>query len=388
MKNKKTWVILIYVLFLVTLSVIFATILLNNNSYLFNIDNYFNTELKLISNIDKEWKILVDINRELNLNWSWYIDNISCPSWTTISMSWTTNTNTIWSVLTNSWLIYCLSTYDSKPLKLFFNTWITDFINAEYDGFTVSVTAWLWDATFSDSDNTLIDFSSYNYSIWDLYDDNLNSDNYMVTSTWNTSTWTYYLDSFQDDDVLWRKNIFWYVDFEDWFKEVFWNTTKSLDIIEKNTNNNDSLNIKIWEVNNWVLYFDVDKDYDIQLFIFDKVKYDNTNELVLLSMFKKTSSLSWTGYLEKDLTLAPIIDPSTTYSFNFQNNLYAIFLKSITEDTLLYKINGLERTSLKWIYITPIDDSDSNIIKYLWNDIIIDEKWMFIAKEVEKIYKK
>jgi len=80
MKKHKKAIVLIYVLFLVTLSVLFATILLNNNAYLFNITNYFETNSKLYSNIDSDAKISIDINSELNSNGSGFVDIISCPS--------------------------------------------------------------------------------------------------------------------------------------------------------------------------------------------------------------------------------------------------------------------------------------------------------------------
>ncbi|MBT3728810.1 hypothetical protein HOF65_00285 [bacterium] len=68
MKKNKKAIVLIYVLFLVTLTVIFSTIVLNNNSFLFNITHYFDYDSKLYSNIDSDSKILVDINREVNNN--------------------------------------------------------------------------------------------------------------------------------------------------------------------------------------------------------------------------------------------------------------------------------------------------------------------------------
>jgi hypothetical protein len=70
MNKQKKAVVLIYVLFLTTLSIIFATILVNNNSYLFNITEYFDIDSKLYSNIKSDGKILVDINREANSNGS------------------------------------------------------------------------------------------------------------------------------------------------------------------------------------------------------------------------------------------------------------------------------------------------------------------------------
>jgi hypothetical protein len=342
----------------------------------------------LYSNIKSDGKILVDINREANSNGSWFIDNISCPSWTSISMSWTTNIWFIWSILVNSGSIYCEWFYQANSLKIYFNAWFTDFVQADYNGSVVWLTAGIWNSTFSDSDNTLIDFSSYTISTPDFYDDDFNSDNYMVTSTWNTSTWTYYLNSFQDDDVLWRKTLFWYVSPDFWFKKVFWNTDKISKIINQNTNNNDSLNVKIWDVNAWILYFDIDKPSEIKTVIFDKNIYNQTNELISLWVLNWTL-WAWIWYLQNNAWVLSLSNTITwnEYNFDFINNDYAIFLKSTGTWTLLYKIIW-ETLSWSWIYITSIDDSDNNIVKYLWNEILISDTGVFIAKETEMIYKK
>ncbi|MBT3729001.1 hypothetical protein HOG27_02815 [bacterium] len=53
-KNIKKAIIVVYVLFLVTLSLIFAVIILNNNSYLFNITEYNDIDSELYLNMDKD----------------------------------------------------------------------------------------------------------------------------------------------------------------------------------------------------------------------------------------------------------------------------------------------------------------------------------------------
>lgn len=391
MHNQKAnkWIILIYVLFLVTLSIVFSTILLNNNAFLFNISKFFDVDSMLYSNINKDWKILVDINRNLNLNWSWFIDNISCPElpWG-VTMSWTYNSGSISTYLVNSWSIYCEWDYLWDSVKLYFNTWYTDIIEAEYSWSLVSLSWWIWTTTFWDLDNTLIDISLDTYIIGDNIDDDFNSDNYIVTSTWNTSTGIYYPDNFQDDDVLWRKTLYWYSEFENWFKKVFWNTYRILKIIDDNLNNNDNLNIKIWQVWSWVLYFDIDKPSEIKLVQFDEIAYFETNELIVLTTLVWNLS-SWVWYLQNNSWILSLSETLTwnEFQFNFLNNDYAIFLKNTWTWALLYKISW-ETTSWTGIYITPIDDSDDNIIRYLWNEILIDEKWRYISKETELIYEK
>ena len=388
MKNKKNAIVLIYVLFLVTISVIFASVILNNNAFLFNITSFFETDTKLHSNINSDSQISIDINSEVNNNGSGFIDNISCPWGANIIMSWSVNKSFVWTSLVNSGSILCEWTYQSNPLEIYFNTGYTDLVEANYNGYTVSLSSWLWDSIFGDSDNTLIDFSAYNYLVADWYDDDFNSDNYMITSTWNTSTWTYYLNNFEDDDNQARKQFFGYVNLDFWYKKVFWNTSKVLKSIENNINNNDSLNEKIGDVSNWFLHFDIDKDSDIRLVKFNSVVYDDTNELISLE------SLTWAlnasiWYLQNNAWILSLSWGITwnEYSFDFINNDYAIFLKSVWTGTLLYNITWETNTGTG-IYINPIDDSVPNIVKYIWNEIIIDDLWRFISKELDLIYKK
>ncbi len=383
MKNTKKAVVLIYVLFLVMISVIFATILLNNNSYLFNINDYYEYESKLFSNIDNDSKISIDLNKQMNSNWDWFIDNISCPS-TNVSMSWGINNDDIWTILIYSWVVYCEWNYFWNSLKIYFNTWFTDFDKAEYLWNIITLSWWLWLSSFWDSDNTFIDFSSYDYFIPDWFDDNFNSDNYLVTSTWNI----YYPNFWQDDDVLARKTFYWFVSPYDWFKKVFWNTDKTIEIIDQNINNNDTLNIKIWDVVSWYLHFDVDNDFAIKLIKFDKTIYNNTKELSAVEIYS-WELLSSTWYLQNNSWILSLSWWITwnEYNFDFSNNYYAIFLKSVWEVSLVYNITWKTNTG-SWIYINPIDDSAEDIIKYIWNEIIIDNNWRYISKEIELFFEK
>lgn len=389
MKNIKKGVVLIYVLFLVTLAVVFSTVLLSNNNYLFNITEHFDIESKLYSNINSDWKILVDITKRYNNNGNWFIDNVSCPEIGTVSMSWTTLKELIWTNLVFSWSqVYCEWIYNWNNLKLYFNEWFTDIPVADYNWSLVWITNWVWNNSFWDIDSTYIDFSGSSYLSWDWIDDDFNSDNYKVTSTWNILSWIYYPLDFVDDDNLGRKVLFGLVSPNFWYKKVFWNTSKVLKIIDKNTNNDDLFNIKLWDVTSGVLNFDIDNNSYVKILRFDKNSYDNTNELILLE------TLTWSlsagiGYLQNNLWVLSLSVGITwnEHIFDFKNNNYAVFLKANSEKSLLYKIKW-ETTVWTWIYITPIDDSWELIIKYQWWEILLNSFWEIVAKENEIFYKK
>ena len=391
MIQQKKAVVLIYVLFLVSVAIVFATILLNNNAFLFNITKFFDIDAKLYSNMHSDGKIMVDINREVNVNGGGFVDNISCPDWVSITMSGSTQIGYIWStlkIINGTSDTYCEGTYNSASLKIYFNSGFTDFVSADYNGSVVSLTNGVWAGPFSDPDNTEIDFSWYTITTPDLYDDNYNSDNYRVNSTWGAGTGTFYPDSYQDDDADARRTLFGYAAPDFWFKKVFWNTPAVTKIIDENTNNDDGLNDKIWDSTTWVLYFDIDKPYEIKVYELDKTKYSDTKELYVLDVLTASGSTWDIWYLEKDGTFAGSINPSTVYTFNFQDSMYAAFLKSTSSGTLLYQITGEDRTSGNDLYITPIDDSNDSIVRYMWNEIIINDDGILLAKESEIVYKK
>jgi len=386
--GSKKATVFVYTILLVFVSMIFASVILSENEFLYNTSKYFKNDYNLYSNIKNDSDILIKINENLNSNWSGFVDNISCPDLTSVTMSWIINTANIWTQIVNSWSIYCSWTYLWNNLKLYFNTWFTDIVSANFSGSTISITSWVWDTAFSDTDSTQIDFSSYNLSTIDLYDDDFNSDNYMITSTWNTSSWTYYPNSFQDDDIDWRKKIIWFVSENDWYKKIFWNSLKYKEIINNNTNNNDNLNIKIWEVTDWYLYLDIDSAAEIKLVEFDNNKFKNYFTLEPIKVYNDTLlTSSW--YLQNNSWSLSLTGTITwdEFNFDFKNWNYVLFLKKSNSWSLVYNIIWVT-SSGTWIYITPINDSYSDFIEYLWNEIIIDSEWSFVSEEKKIIFTK
>jgi len=389
MKKTKEAMVLIYILFLVLLAIIFATVLLNNNAAMFNVTQFFDVDSKLYSNIKTDSKIMIEENRKYNSNWWWFLDDMSCPE--SVTMSWTIVKDTIVTTLQISWdEIYCSWNYYWNNVNIYFNNDFTDITKAKYIWNTVNLNNWLWITNFWDLDTTYINFVWSMYQLWEWIDDNFNSDNYRVTSHWTTGTGVYYPNDYWDDDVFWRQKLTWYVSSTDNYKKVFWNTSKVANIINDNTNNWDDLNVKIWEANSAKLYFDIDKDSEIKLFKFDKAYFDSVNELRMLDVLEWTTTGLSKGYLQENNWVLSLSETITwkEYDFNFVNDNYWIFLKSTaTWSTLLYSINW-ETHLWEDIYITPIDDSDQNIVRYMWNEIIIDNNWNMISKEAEILYQK
>jgi hypothetical protein len=225
------------------------------------------------------------------------------------------------------------------------------------------------------------------YKLWEWIDDNFNSDNYMVTAFWETSSLVYYPDNYQDDDIYVRKTIFWNFSKDSGYKKVFWNTTKTSEIIEENSNNNDNLNLKIWNITSADLFIEIDWEADIQVYVFDKWEFDDFN-LLAINNYNETTSISWSWYLQINYNTLSLNQSKTgnEYKFDFQNNDYAIFLKSSNDEDISYKITAFFLE--KQLYINPIDDSDNDIVKYLWNDLLITTDNNILSKQEIILFEK
>lgn len=384
-KNKRATVI-IYALFLTSLALVMAVLVQNNLTTIFLSWESGDINSKLKNNIVTKINLSIDLDKYLNTTWSWFIDDLKCP--TDIYMSWSTTNWTIsTSTLTYTWgTYYCLwdSLYSWKELKLYFNSESTEYGSGEYDSSFITITSWSWDSAFWDSDSTLIDFS-WNYSASDNIDDNFDSDNYRWNSTWSID----YPDSYSDNDDEARKNIYWYVFDTDGFYNIFWSNTPIKNIIWENTNNTGSLTINMWNTSTWYLFLDLDKDFNIKLAKYSSAYYDSNNKLKPDEFLETNSLSSWSWYIQNNLWVLSLswVITWNEYVFDFINSDYWVFIENSLTWALLYRVFWEEDT-WSWLYINPIDDSWSWTIKILWNDIIIFDDLNHIGKTLEVIKSK
>lgn len=389
--SNNRWSLLIYALVLVTISLTMATVILSSSVRLWLNHEYVNVKNKLSRVISDNARVIFKLARSLNSNGWGFTDIISCP--TNVTMSWTTSTAT-WKGTFSTYLYadgtvtYCLWDYFWESVIVYMDSWNVDFPLAEYKWSLINLsTSWtskIWDTNFSDSENTNIIFSGHNSS--DDIDDNANSDNYTITSTWNTL----YSYNFQDDDALHRKIKFWYVTPGTGFNSIFWSNEETTDYIDNNTNNNDSLNSKIGLSQNWILYLNINKRSDIYVYEFEKQAYSDFWELKILS---KTEWVIDSGewYIQNIwdvLSLSNAELGRTDYVFDFTAKDYAILIQNTTAEVLSYNLKWYDTVIGQDLYIVPIDDSDINLLKYLWNSIIIDDEQILITEEKEVVSSK
>lgn len=379
-KFSNSWSVLLYVLFMLNIAVI-LWLVVSNNSFIYssNLESQAIKE-KLHTNIYNKSEATMKLAKSFNSNWNWFSDNISCPA--NVVMSWSTNSGSISTITLEeeSWEVYCKWTYLSDSFGIFFDKTYSTFVSAYYKTYSVNLSAWVWETTFWDADNTLISFNT-SWLWWiDDIDDDLNSDNYNVMSTWTILTGEYYPWDYQDDDVTHRKKIFWFLEPYSDFYNIFFNNQSIIEFIDDNTNNDDDLNVKLWDVDDWLVILGLEWPLDVKLVKFNKGLYDSESLLSADEIYN-WSSLIWYWYLNL-LSWALSMQENISWNefvFDFKNNYYWIFLKNNSPDYVSFNLSA-ETQTWTWIYINPVQDDGDDIL-YLWSDIIIDKSWEFISDQ-------
>lgn len=381
MQNKKGTV-LIYTLVLVFLSTIMATVIFNIAASLASNSDLQNISSRLSRWVLWKWDLAIKYTKTLNANGSWFVDNIWCPD--NVTMSWTSlRTTWISTTLTSTWdLVYCQGTYNASDFKVYFNSWFTDLIYAEYDDDAVEVASWIWLRDFFDSDGTSINFTASLPLSPDGIDDNFNSDDYLVTSTGTTQ----YPDGFLDDDAKARKNIYGYVNPDGWYTNIFWSNMQTSAYVNNNPNNLDVFHETIWAANSAYMKLDANKSFKIRIYQFDRLEYAETKQLFSTGTLNSDELAWWIWYIQNNSWALSISTTKTwnEYEFDFVQNDYAIFLLTTSTWALLYNISA-ETSTWTGIYINPIDDSGSEVIKVLANDMVIAWAWGFLTEQFEVI---
>lgn len=239
MKHSHTASVLVYTLVLVVISVLMATAILTISSILESNIQIQNIVRTLASNVISKGNLSIKYGQVLNSNGTGFVDVIGCPSSVTMSGA-TQRTVSSTSLIYESGAYYCQGAHSATPFYLYYNTGSTDFSRAQFAGSSVDLIGKIGTTSFTDTDTTNIDFSSY-INTPDGIDDDFNSDNYIGTSTGVVS----YPNGFQDDDADARKTLFGYASSDVGFVNALWDNKKMEQVISDNANNTGSLNYKL-----------------------------------------------------------------------------------------------------------------------------------------------
>ncbi len=341
----------------------------------------------------KVWKIIISKNSRHWIDWSYWswgrIDfkdrwwNIDY--WKRIHLPNMRNKSSYEESMSYNWLIE-----ETRYLELISYSWYMDILEFEIYELLSDGTEeiWEWSRPFYDTDQTFISFNTDGIH-WDGIDDDLNSDNYMVTSKDNL----YFPNGYQDDDVVPRKTVFGSIPAQSPYQHVYWNNHKTLKVIEENTNNNDILNMKMWDVDQAHVFLNTfnteNLDYNIKILEFDRNIYRDNFTLLPLASYEWKNISDYLGYIQlnswdNSLSIAKEIT-TNEFKFDFQSKDYAIFIANNSESLLAYHLESYTPT-WSWIYINPINDSGTGTISVLANHIIIWWEKNFIWENFEVVW--
>lgn len=349
-------------------------------------------------------KIIIKKDRVWSSNYwnNWVIEFIS-PDWSTVSstLSWLRNDSNIevnfsnWHFSTN-WGVSKIRIYSTQSNKYLNISWIEI-----YEWVWVWTEQWSINSNFDDSDDTYLFFDSTWVGGNDLVDDNMNSDNYRSTST--GSIW--YPWDFLDDDITPRTTIFTSIlPNQDEYYNVFWNNHLTNEFVDNNIHNNDNpiRTVKIWEVTDWILKFDMftldgSIEYDLKIIEFDRDAYRERKTLLPVNVYETLDVNQNYWYLQINwdtLSLSPY-KTWNEFSFNFKENDYSIYLTNWADENLAIRINWEEAPS-SWnindtwriIYINPIDDSKESTIETMVNHILVGWEKNYIWENFIMVWNK
>lgn len=339
-KNKGFWVV--YIFFLITITLSFWVVILNKQSYFEKNLEYTQIQDLLSKNILTNSNLTINYNKENNSNTWLYIPFLSCPQ-DVKYYSWTELLSTGKTIFENN---FCSWSLWGEVLNLF-HTWT-------YSNF------WSWKLWVNN-------FTLYwtDTLTWDLVNDKKIS--FLKT------------EIFDDRFVKARLENNWIIIKNTWYQNIFWSNTKIKNFIDSNVNNINPF-LKLSNTQSWVLYFDINDSFSWKIIEFDKDIFNNSNKLIKKNEIN-FSSIWWIiWYLQDDLSFSSsILNPKI---FDFSSKDYAIFLSYNTWslDNIRYKLKIYSNTQT-WVYINPLKDDVENM-QYLWNNIIINN-WQFY----NKIYK-
>lgn len=379
---RKKASVFIYILLLVNISLVMWILVYNNFFIINNNISVWTNIVDFFKAIWDKWDISINVVKKYNINWGWFVDNISCP--TNITMSWATAswTNISTQITYSSWSIFCSWSYNSNNFKILFNSDFSAFEKAYYSYDIVNINevsgSFSWDRAFNDLDSTLLTFTS-DWISWDNYDDNFNSDDYKVFSTGSI----YFPNNFEDDDVIPRKTIFWGINDFNKYYNIFWDNYKTEEFIQNNPNNIDNINIKIWDVENGNIYIDLYNNswstYNLKIIEFDKNSYQNLFTLLPLNVSEWLYLSNYSWYIQTNswsLSLSKNITWNE-YNFDFKNKDYGIFLANNWNSKFIYKITW-KTSTWTWIYLNPVDDSSNISIKAMSTHISQSQDWNYM----------
>lgn len=371
--------VLVYTMVLVVIGVFMATVVLNIAVQLSVEYDLRNIEISIWEIIKTKWDLTIKYAKDVNQTWDGFRDILSCPenitlSWSTIRTTWV---DTELRFIDDTIVCHVNSAHSGNDLDIFFNSDYTDLEFAELWSSQVAINSWSLAWNFPDSDSTNISLANNWYFSPDGIDDNFDSDNNNIFSSWSLNYPDWYLDNDADARLL----QYWYILEWSGFYNIFWSNSKIKKYIWDNSNNLDGINEILWDSSSTYLWIDANMDHAMYLYEIDKDIYDLSSELVVKSLLTWTGQTWWVWYIQNDLSISP--DDSNAYDFDFSSNDYAIFIENTSSWALLYQLRAESWVTWSAVYINPLKDDDATILSHLWSHVFIDDEGKLIWDMLE-----
>lgn len=375
--------ILVYAILLVNFAVILGYILFLKSQTLLENTRYSQMSTKLSKNIEERADSCMDYHISLNQNGSGFIDTRECPM---LSFSGTSSGSTYGESIPtthafdsgNSFCSGASTTYPWQLVRLDYSTDYLTFSGVTFRGAFAELTGTTTQSgTLTDPDASVV---SLTLGWLSGIDANGNSDNYRSSSTGVVE----YPNTYTDDDDLARKVTYGFVRKDGIWRNIFWNTAKTAEVIQNNTNNTGATALLPSQTSSGMLRLDLDSSYQLKILEVNSSLYNSTKEFRIISSVSIASNTGAIGYLQNDLS----VSSGTTNAklFDLKNTSYAIFLSSswAIGEYLKYKYYFANESG-NMIYTVPLDDARPNQMIYYGNDIIVDTEGLYITKEQEFI---
>ena len=338
-----------------------------------------NIEISLFWTITTKSELAMKYARDTNNTGSGFQDSISCP-WSVTMDGLIQPLATFSTTLTYATgSFFCQGIYAWNPVKVIFNTGLTDIGFADYLGFQIPLNSISPSWVFPDPDATTISIAASYPLTPDGIDDDFDSDNY---SAYSTGT-TLYPNGYNDNDDDSRRMTYGYIIENSGYYNVLWSNSKMKQYIQDNVSNNHPSFSKIWNTSSWYLFLDIDSSFRMTLYRINATQYNTTWELVVNEIIAGTWEIASIGYLQKDLSLSPVKTGTGEYAFDFVNNDYALFIENTSSGALLYRLRWENALTGSGIYLNPLKDTDISIFWYLWSHLLIDEEQKLIGDQFE-----
>ncbi|MDQ1344070.1 MAG: hypothetical protein QG650_790 [Patescibacteria group bacterium] len=284
-------------------------------------------DARLSRNLSAKADLALNWESSLNADGAGFVAARECPP--TVSMSGTVSGSTLETVavapaIRDGRLVCEGASANATLLRLYYSSDYSTFLTGSYVNdvnINPSGSGTELSGTFADPEGKYLSFALP--SGFSPYDRDLNSDDYRTGSTGSVA----YPDGYSDNDARARKTAIGLVRNDAGWYAAFWNDPKSDAVIEKNSNNGDSLSAKLPSVSAGYLHFEIDRPFSIRVVEFDSGSYLATGELHRISSEESSSSTGAVGYLQNDLTFSGSRSPGdNARAFDFQNRDYAVFL--------------------------------------------------------------